>query len=400
MQYPLSVAACLAALLMQGIWERLARGRALRAVPIRIHVNGTRGKSTVTRLIAGALKEAGIPAVAKTTGTAARILLPDGSERPVNRHAPPSIREQLWLLGQARRAGARAVVAECMAIRPELQWMSERAMLSSTIGVVTNVRLDHTDAMGASLDQIAESLANTTPESGTLVVGDRRFLSVFERRAAGLGTTVIAAEETAEAGGAETQWEERNRAVALAVTRVLGISDPVALEGMRKARPDPGAARASTVSSMGREVRVVDAAAANDPESLDLIMAGHFASDPSGVGDRDRFQRELSNWVAVFNHREDRPLRLRVFAEASLVIQRAGRLILTGDRPPHTLLKRVREVRGCRPVTVARRGRLASALGQILRTSSESVGVVFCGNTKGLDIHTLVGEPDRPTTHG
>ena len=34
--------------------------RDLSRIPIRIHVNGTRGKSSVTRLIAGALRESEI----------------------------------------------------------------------------------------------------------------------------------------------------------------------------------------------------------------------------------------------------------------------------------------------------------------------------------------------------
>lgn len=32
----------------------------LDSIPIRVHVNGTRGKSSVTRLIAGALREHGL----------------------------------------------------------------------------------------------------------------------------------------------------------------------------------------------------------------------------------------------------------------------------------------------------------------------------------------------------
>src|SRR5512139_3652667 len=95
-------------------WERLARDRALAAIPIRIHVNGTRGKSTVTRYIAAALREGGVRTVAKTTGTAPRLILPDGRERAVRRRAPASIREQLWLLREAHRLQATAVVIECM----------------------------------------------------------------------------------------------------------------------------------------------------------------------------------------------------------------------------------------------------------------------------------------------
>src|SRR5512139_2374317 len=140
--------------------ERRARDRALAAIPIRIHVNGTRGKSTVTRLVAGALREAGIRTVAKTTGTAPRIILRDGSERPVRRRAPASIREQLWLLREAHRLGAEAVVVECMAVDPDLQAVCEAQMIRSTIGVVTNVRLDHAEAMGRTIDEVAQALAS------------------------------------------------------------------------------------------------------------------------------------------------------------------------------------------------------------------------------------------------
>jgi UDP-N-acetylmuramoylalanine-D-glutamate ligase len=48
--------------------ERARHERRLARIPIRVHVNGTRGKSGVTRLIAAALRRSGIPTVAKTTG--------------------------------------------------------------------------------------------------------------------------------------------------------------------------------------------------------------------------------------------------------------------------------------------------------------------------------------------
>jgi len=166
---PLVVA--LAVLLALGWLERRARDRAWRSIPIRVHVNGTRGKSTVTRLIWSALREAGIATVAKTTGTEPRLLLPDGSERPVRRLAPASIREQLQLLRAARRHRARAVVAECMAIDPELQWVSERRMLHASIAVVTNVRPDHVEVMGESEASIAGCLANMIPPGGLVVAG-------------------------------------------------------------------------------------------------------------------------------------------------------------------------------------------------------------------------------------
>src|SRR6266540_7415488 len=100
----------LSALVLVGLhveW-RLHRS-ALRRIPIRIHVNGTRGKSSVTRLIAAMLRAHGIPTVAKTTGTTARLILPDGSERPVFRDGRPTIRELAWAMRRASREGVGAV---------------------------------------------------------------------------------------------------------------------------------------------------------------------------------------------------------------------------------------------------------------------------------------------------
>src|SRR5437870_12875278 len=89
-------------------WRR--HSQRLAAVPLRIHVNGTRGKSSVTRLIAAILREHGISTLAKTTGTAARLIIPDGAERPVPRNGPPNLREMIWATKQAVARDARAVV--------------------------------------------------------------------------------------------------------------------------------------------------------------------------------------------------------------------------------------------------------------------------------------------------
>ena len=53
-----------------GLAEIIIHRRRLGRIPTRIHVSGTRGKSSVTRLVAAALREAGVPTAAKTTGTA------------------------------------------------------------------------------------------------------------------------------------------------------------------------------------------------------------------------------------------------------------------------------------------------------------------------------------------
>src|SRR5882724_13122976 len=120
------------------MWLGALRHRArLRAVPVRIHVAGTRGKSTTTRLIAAGLRAGGWRVMAKTTGTEPRLILIDGSERPWRRRGPASVREQMRFFAQAARSGADTAVVECMAIRPELVAASEDLLVRATTAVIT-----------------------------------------------------------------------------------------------------------------------------------------------------------------------------------------------------------------------------------------------------------------------
>jgi poly-gamma-glutamate synthase PgsB/CapB len=379
---PAAVLVCLIVLLVLGLAERLARDRAWRAVPIRIHVNGSRGKSTVTRLIWAALREAGIPALGKTTGTSPRLLLPDGTERVLRRWAPASIREQLAFVRRARRLGARAIVVECMALDPELQWISEREMVGASIGVITNVRLDHTEVMGGDLDAIAATLANTVPRRGVLVLGDARGAAFFRDRAARLGTRVVTAEPAATAAGPRRpvdsrpdplpRWLQEDTCVALAVTRQLGIDDATASRGFAAAPLDPGAASSGTASLRGRSLPWLDATAANDPESLAVLLGG-------ADGRRK---------VLVYNHRADRGSRLVTFARHAPIVARAQRVIVTGARPAWTAWRVLRRARGSRPTDFATRG----ALARRLRDLPADTEVVFCGNTRGFDLPGVLHE--------
>src|SRR5437764_398066 len=133
-------AIALAALAGWILWLALAawrHRRHLRAVPVRIHVAGTRGKSTTTRLIAAGLRAGGRRVLAKTTGSQPRLILPDGSETTWARRGPAAVREQTRLFAKASRLGVDTVVVECMAIRPEFIWASEKHLVQATTAVIT-----------------------------------------------------------------------------------------------------------------------------------------------------------------------------------------------------------------------------------------------------------------------
>src|SRR5436190_9485769 len=132
---------CCAILLVSGVVEQRRHDSNLNRIPQRVLVNGIRGKSSITRLCAGALRGGGLTTVAKTTGTAARFIHPDATEEPVHRKfGIANVVEQIGIVRRAAAHRPDALVMECMAVMPDLQEINQTKLIRSTIGVLCNVR--------------------------------------------------------------------------------------------------------------------------------------------------------------------------------------------------------------------------------------------------------------------
>lgn len=66
---------CCCVLIVAGINEKKKIANSISKIPLRVNVNGIRGKSTATRFITAILEEAGYKVVGKTTGTSARMIV-------------------------------------------------------------------------------------------------------------------------------------------------------------------------------------------------------------------------------------------------------------------------------------------------------------------------------------
>lgn len=224
-------AACMGLLAVLGLAESCRLARSPGHIPIRFHVNDTRGKSSVTRLIAASLREAGIRTVAKATGTLPRLILPDGTEQPIHRKARANVIEQRDGVLVAAAAGVEALVVECMALPPQLQSLCEAILVCATHGVITNCRADHLDVMGPREDDVARALANTTPVRGTVFTAERRHLEVLRCAADDQLSQAIAfapddIKEVSDREMAGFRYDERKENVALALQvfcRDLGV---------------------------------------------------------------------------------------------------------------------------------------------------------------------------------
>ena len=313
-------------LISMGVFELLLHRRRLGRIPIRIHVNGTRGKTSVTRLIAAGLREAGVRTLAKTTGTVPRFILPNGREVPVYRPGGANVIEQKQSVTMAAAQRAEALVVECMALQPQLQWLSESKLVRATHGVITNARPDHLDVMGPTEDDVARALAATVPIKGVFLTAERHHRPFFEEVARDRGSRFHAAEDisetlTTEEINAFPYLEHKdNIELALAVCQEIGIDKETALRGMWTAKPDPGAMTESQVDFFGRHLVFVNGFAANDPTSTRYIWEQSL-----------RRHSELTRRIAVFNCRSDRADRSEQLAESYAGWTQADEVVLLGS---------------------------------------------------------------------
>lgn len=286
------------ALFALGLCENFLHQRNLGKIPIRILVNGTRGKSSVTRLIAGALREAGYRTIAKTTGSEARIIIEDGTEIPVNRRLGPRITEQKPLARLALRHHADALVVECMAVRPESQMVMQRQLVRATIGVITNVRVDHIDEMGSTLDDTAAALSFAIPQNGTLVTTDPRFAKAARR------VVVVDASQIASETLSRFPYPvfAENVSLALQVAAELGIDRETALRGMTRAKPDIGVLKLFRVEAASFQAIVINGFAANDLLSTEQVWAEASNRVPADLP-----------LILLYNNRNDREYRINEF---------------------------------------------------------------------------------------
>ena len=156
-----------------GLIENYYHQKSVNSIPLRIHVNGTRGKSSVTRLIAAGLREGKLKTFAKTTGTTPRIINDKGKDIEIHRLRSASIGEQIKLMRYFSQKKLDALVIECMAVNPQYQWISEQKIVKSTLAVITNVRPDHLDEMGSTNKEIGYSLSNTIPFNSKIITAER-----------------------------------------------------------------------------------------------------------------------------------------------------------------------------------------------------------------------------------
>jgi len=288
------------------IWEKQMNEKALKSFRYVIHVNGIRGKTSVCRLIDAHLRGAGYRVFTKTTGSTPCWIDTNGVEHEIFRLGNANIGEQLAMIRKAYRERAEVLIIECMAVQPELQQVAQHQMVKGQLNVITNVRYDHIFEMGESLEEIAESLANTIPENGVLFTSDEEFAPFFREKAESLQTEVVLCQS-------DGVGSKENEAIAIAVGERIGIAPESFPEHITNYQEDFGSQK-MYCTEKGRFLNLFSV---NDPQSTRKVLQRYFA--------------DTSDVVFLYNNRADRPDRLLLFLRYFFPNVNCGRIIVMGE---------------------------------------------------------------------
>ncbi len=299
--------------------ERVSRGKSAAVFTatrkkktgarVQIAVTGSRGKSSVVRLLHAALTACSLKTYARVTGVIPRTLTPDG-ERPILRFAPPSVDEMKWWL-RTIPSDAQAVVMENSAVVPHLQGVCP-VCLHPQVTVLTNVRPDHEAYWGPSENDVLRALSEALPVGGAVVLP--RFLAVWAPMRHLSAERRLALFPSEKVPGFPTHLAE-NMGLALEVCRFFHLDEDLCLSAMDKMEPDLAD---FTVLAAG-DFRLAFAFSANDVQTTEeLFLSTSWSREETGV---------------LFNHRSDRVDRFRTF-ESWMKDNNWREVVVIGDRPP------------------------------------------------------------------
>ncbi len=220
-------------LIVLGFVEYRTHRKRVDSVPLRILVNGTRGKTTVVRIITAALQKSGMRTMGRTTGSEAVVILPDGRTEPVVRKRSASILELKDFFRRAEKEKCDAVVVECMALLPENQKTLASTLVRPQIVVITNTYRDHIAEMGREKEDAAYALSLSVPKGAKLYTIEDFYDSLD-------ADIVHVGREDASVPECGFPLHEDSWRTAKAVLNDLGIDDKSIISSLSSIRPDIG----------------------------------------------------------------------------------------------------------------------------------------------------------------
>ena len=303
------------------IFEAIHTGRSIQSISLKIHVNGTRGKSTITKYISTALRASDIRTIGKVTGEIPGLIQTDGNIMPIRRRGPARVNEQFRIIRKAAKTKAEALVLECMSIDPVLQKI-ESQFYKPDIYVISNIRDDHREKVGANRKQRVEYACQAIPVNCILVSNDIENLSAIRLESEKKNCRLVIPEKLGEKLVNTLPFGvfAANIEVSVEVAVLAGIDRDLALKSILDSISGDESYLIQVQTNKTNAV-FLNAFSVNDTDSATDFF--NYWTDKLGI---------YENLAFVFNTRSDRPLRTKLFSEWIKKMHNQCRfVVITGD---------------------------------------------------------------------
>jgi poly-gamma-glutamate synthase PgsB/CapB len=302
------------------ILEKWLTQKSVDSLQLRVHVNGTRGKSSVAEYIAAGLSNNQQDVMAKITGIVPAIIH-NGERRSIKRFGVARVQEQMNIIRLASRKRVKFLVLECMSLAPELQLL-ESSVFKPHIYVITNIKDDHREEMGKTIEEQSDSICDAIPGNCTVITNETRFIDKIKGRAKSRNSSVISLQESNKETLSllpDGVFSE-NVSLALTVCKKAGIDHKQAEEGILK-YISKSKSPLTVVNYRNEEIRFLNAFSVNDVASTEYFLTGWEKK----TGHKGKIS-------VLLNTRADRPIRTDLFAV--WIANRTpsiDKIIITGD---------------------------------------------------------------------
>ncbi|WP_455542315.1 hypothetical protein [Intestinibacter sp.] len=203
--------------------------RIVEEIPIRISINGIKGKSIITRLVTSILIEAGYKVVGKTAGSSEKMIYWCKNDET---SYDASSKDELSVIQKAVELEAEALVYEGMDASPDSKKVFQFKKLDENVVVISNISKDYVDVN----DPIVQAFADIIPYDGYLITINSSYTDYFKKIARERDTKVITADNLKIADEYLALFDytisAENAALAIAVGQALGIDEKTCLRGM------------------------------------------------------------------------------------------------------------------------------------------------------------------------
>jgi gamma-polyglutamate synthase len=349
------------------VFEKLWIDRNIKKILIRVHVNGTRGKSTVVKYISEILRTNNYKTVSKITGVTPTLFDHDNNLHEIKRRGGARITEQFKIMHRAAFLNSDALVLECMSINPELQKVESKAF-SPQYYVITNIRQDHLEEMGEAEGDWVDAICSAIPQNCTVLTSEKKHLNKIIDYAEGKGSRVISTDSVKLDCKLHDGVNKDNMKLAKLYAELEGLAFEKFPKDLETATENDAEFNFQIKEN---KVKFYNAFAINDVPSAQSFL--------SSIRIKENTREEL---IIIFNSRADRPYRSLQFAKWIAGIKNCTKIIVTGN---HALRTR-KELLKCgvakNKISFQKFSNLKQAIGGLKGIINEPSTIVGIGNIK------------------